>query len=354
MEAAAREYFGVHASELTLAQAALLAGLPKAPSRYSPLKNPERAVSRQHYVLSRLLDLGWITEEEYEQARAEELVYESMADPSWTIGAYALEEVRRRLVQEYGEDQIYKGGLKVRTSVDLVHQQAAEKALRHGLEASTKRRGWRGPVRELAPEQVESFLAEQEIDVTSLEPGTRLQAVVTDVFAKTAKVAFADSTGTVSVKTMGWARALNPAKAPEEVRKISDATRIIKKGDVILVSVVEAPEKDGGQWTLALEQEPVVQGGWSPLTPRPERSWPWWADTIFSVASSTGQPRWNVSPARPSSPLCTPWLWTTGLPPLLWSWMRPLSMTTRLPIPPGNRRILKAFFTDQLCCARPW
>ena len=267
VEAAAREYFGVHASDLTLAQAALLAGLPKAPSRYSPLKNPQRAVSRQHYVLSRLLDLGWISQEEYEQAGAEELEYKSMPDPSWTMGAYALEEVRRRLVQDYGEDMVYTGGLKVRASVDIEHQQAAEAALRHGLEASTKRRGWRGPVQHLEPEQVESFLAGQELDPQMLEPGARLQVVVTDVSAKGARVAFADRSGTMDVKTMGWARALDPSKAPEEVRKLKDATKILNKGDVLLASVVAPPEKSEGTWTMALEQEPVVEGALVSIDP---------------------------------------------------------------------------------------
>ncbi len=267
VEAAAREYFGVHASDLTLAQAALLAGLPKAPSRYSPLQHPQRAVSRQHYVLDRLLDLGWISPEEFEQARAEELVYESMPDPSWSVGAYALEEVRRQLVQDYGEEMVYTGGLEVRASVDIDHQRAAETALRNGLEASTKRRGWRGPIEQLAPEQVSPFLLEQDFDPESAEPGTRLKVVVTDVSPGGAAVAFADRTGSMDVKTMGWARELDPSKAPEEVRKIRDATRILKKGDVVRASVAAVPEKDGASWSLALEQEPVVEGGLVSMDP---------------------------------------------------------------------------------------
>ena len=128
IEAAARTYFGVHAKELSLAQASLLAGLPKAPSKFNPLKNPEGAANRQHYVLGRMLDLGWATREEYDAARSEELVFKSMEDPSWKQGAYYLEEVRRQLISRFGEDQVYNSGLHVRTGVDLTHQVAARHA----------------------------------------------------------------------------------------------------------------------------------------------------------------------------------------------------------------------------------
>lgn len=95
IEAAAREYFGKHASELNLAEAALLAGLPKAPSKYNPYKNFNGAKKRQEYVLSRLKELGWINDEEYERARQTPIILKQMADPSWQQGAYYLEEVRR-------------------------------------------------------------------------------------------------------------------------------------------------------------------------------------------------------------------------------------------------------------------
>ena len=99
VEAASREYFGISASQLSLAQAALLAGLPKAPSRYSPYGNPERARERQLYVLSRLRDLGWVGREEFEAAVNEPLKFGAQDDPSWKIGPYYLEEVRRQLVE---------------------------------------------------------------------------------------------------------------------------------------------------------------------------------------------------------------------------------------------------------------
>ena len=126
IEAAAREYFGKHASELNLAEAALLAGLPKAPSKYNPYKNFNGAKKRQEYVLSRLKELGWINDEEYERARQTPIILKQMADPSWQQGAYYLEEVRRWLLQKFGEDKVYKGGLIVYTGADLEHLVAAK------------------------------------------------------------------------------------------------------------------------------------------------------------------------------------------------------------------------------------
>ena len=266
VEAAAREYFGVHASALTTAQAALLAGLPKAPSRYSPHKHPERAIVRQHYVLKRLHELGWISDEEYQEALDTPLVFKSMEDPSWQQGAYYLEEVRRRLIQRFGEDMVYTGGLTVRTGMDFAHQLPAETALRNGLRASTKRRGWHGPLKNLTPEAYEGFLQEATVVRDALAPGEWIEVLVTAVDTKGATARFGAETGRLDVKTMGWARTPDITKAPEEVRAVKDARIVLHPGDVIWASVQDLPGKDG-VWTLALEQDPKVQGALVSLDP---------------------------------------------------------------------------------------
>jgi penicillin-binding protein 1A len=264
VEAAAREYFGVSASQLTTAQAALLAGLPKAPSRYSPYGNPERARERQLYVLSRLRDLGWIDAAEYETAVDEPLQYSAQEDPSWKTGPYYLEEVRRQLVEKYGEDMVYAGGLQVRTAMDMDHQVVADQALRAGLVETSKRHGWQGPVRSIEPGGYEEFLRGQRIG--ELEAGDWVQVLVTDVNKSAAKVRFGAQSGVVPVDSMAWARKLNPKLAPEEAGKVADARKVLKVGDVIWVSVVEktadAPVK------LALEQEPKVEGALVSMDPR--------------------------------------------------------------------------------------
>lgn len=94
VEAAARTYFGKHAKELTLAECALIAGLPQAPSRYNPYRDQDAAIGRQHYVLRRLREVGWITEEEYQQALAQPLVFQSMSEGMGSEGAWYLEEVQ--------------------------------------------------------------------------------------------------------------------------------------------------------------------------------------------------------------------------------------------------------------------
>lgn len=264
VEAAAREYFGVSASQLTLAQAALLAGLPKAPSRYSPYGNPERARERQLYVLSRLRDLGWINGPEYEAAVNEPLVYGAQEDPSWKIGPYYLEEVRRQLVEMYGEDRVYAGGLQVRTAVDLDHQTFADQALREGLRETSKRHGWQGPVMNLELDGYEEFLRGQRVD--GLKAGDWTQVLVTGVEKAGAKVRFGTRSGVIPVASMEWARQPNPKLAPEEVGKVSDARKVLKPGEVIWASVVETSEDK--PWKLALEQEPKVEGALVSMDPR--------------------------------------------------------------------------------------
>ena len=259
VEAAAREYFGTHVSDLTIAQAALLAGLPKAPSRYSPLKHPERAIVRQHYVLKRLHELGWISQPQYQDALETTLVFKSMADPSWQQGAYYLEEVRRRLIQQFGEDTVYNGGLTVRTGMDFSHQLPAETAMRKGLRASTKRRGWQGPLKTLAVGEYDAFLKDASFVVEALVPDEWIQVLVTGVDKQEATVRFGAYEGRIPVSTMGWARTPDASKAPEDVPSIKDARLVLHPGDVVWASIVE-PSGEDGIWHFALEQEPLVQG----------------------------------------------------------------------------------------------
>ena len=264
VEAAAREYFGVSASQLTTAQAAVLAGLPVAPSRNSPYSSPDRARERQLYVLNRLRDLGWINREEFETAVNEPLVYRAQEDPSWKIGPYYLEEVRRQLVERYGEDMVYGGGLQVRTAMDIDHQTVADQALRDGLRDTSKRHGWQGPIRKIDVGEYERFLQDQS--VTAPAPGAWVQALVMSVEKGGATVRFGQHSGVIPVAGMSWARQPNPKLAAEEAGKVSDARRVLHPGDVIWASVGEKTE--GKPWKLVLEQEPLVEGALVSMDPR--------------------------------------------------------------------------------------
>src|SRR5690606_10877210 len=142
--AACDTYFGKHIKDVTLAEAAMLAGLPKAPSAYNPVRNPRRATIRQQYIIDRMLANGFITQEEHDQARAEKLAYRKRAPIS--IHAEYVAEAARQLIQaQYGTDT-YTRGLVVTTSIDMKQQTAAYHALRDGLMTFDRRQPWRGPV----------------------------------------------------------------------------------------------------------------------------------------------------------------------------------------------------------------
>jgi len=268
VEAAARDYFGKQAKDLTLAESSLIASLPKAPTRLNPYRNPQGARHRQIYVLSRLRDLEWITQEEYDTAMEEPFELERMPDPSWQHGPYYLEEVRRQLIRMFGEDKVYEGGLVVETSGDIKHLDAAQSALRQGLIESTKRRGWQGPLDNIHPEDRELFLMGQVVDSDELEQGKWFQVVVTDVSQNRALISFGELKGEIDVSTMSWARTPDPSRAPEEVRAISDARVVLKEGDLVWASLIQEKDDGSGLWSLSLEQVPIVEGAILSADPR--------------------------------------------------------------------------------------
>ncbi len=302
VEAAARTYFGKHVRDLTLAECAVLAGLPPAPSRYNPYRHPEAAKIRQEYVLDRMLELNWISKLEYDQAKSEPLVYKSMEDVSWKLGAYYLEEVRRWLVdylskenldklgitelERYGEDAVYESGLHVYTALDIDHQKAAEKALRDGLVASTKRRGWQGPLKTLSTQdEIENFLRRDSVTPGQIASGEWFKVLVTKVENKGAHVRMGQYKGYIPVSTMSWCRKPNIKRAPEQVAKISNAHKVLKPGDVVWAKWLKPepdPKKDGQaaddqaaplepdlaqEVQLSLEQKPKVQGALVSIEP---------------------------------------------------------------------------------------
>lgn len=139
IEAASRAYFGKSAFELNLSEASLLAGLPKAPSYYSPFRNLERAKERQKYVLSRMYKQGFISLEEQRATIDAPLVFARSKRQDMPKRSYFLEHVRRELIKKYGADYAYGEGLRIETTINLAMQEAAEKAVLEGIEAYEKR-----------------------------------------------------------------------------------------------------------------------------------------------------------------------------------------------------------------------
>jgi penicillin-binding protein 1A len=143
--AAALNYFNKSLDELTIAEAAFLAGLPKAPSKYNPKHQYEAAKARRDWVITRMYEERIITREEAIAAKAEPIVLKR-PDPTHVVKAdYFAEELRRHLIAKYGESSLYRGGLTVRTTLDPRIQKMADSALRKGIIAYDRRHGWRGP-----------------------------------------------------------------------------------------------------------------------------------------------------------------------------------------------------------------
>lgn len=297
VEAAARTYFGKHASDITLAESAVIAGLPKAPSTYNPFRRPDEAKKRQMYVLGRLRDLQWISGEEYEAAAREPLVYWSMPDGTSGAALWYLEEARRLLIEffteanlkalgvetvKYGEDFVYEAGLRVQTAMDPVHQAAAGDALRRGLRELDKRQGWRGPLEQLDAEKQQDFLKKSSFSPSDLAGGNWVRALVSAVEAREARVELGQGyTGVIPVANMSWARKPNPKVPAAAAPALRDARQALAPGDVVWVSAAaETMVQTGPKGAkvkktvdfdpqnarkdkaiaLLLQQEPAVQG----------------------------------------------------------------------------------------------
>jgi len=272
VEAAAQRYFGKQARDLTLPEAALLAGLPKAPSRYSPVHHPKRARSRQVYVLGRMHEDGYITERETSEALDMPIALQSSEEKD-KVAPYFTENVRRYIQAKYSSDVLYKEGLEVYTTLDIDMQKAARKAVDRGLQELDKRQGYRGPLEKIVEEEFESFLKATEFDLEKypLEKGRTLKALVVDVDSdkNIVSLRIGPHRGIMTLKDMSWARVPDTNVAYNTV-KVTDPAYVLTKGDVILVRVKEVTKPEGLsegegeteellEFTAALEQEPEVQ-----------------------------------------------------------------------------------------------
>jgi penicillin-binding protein 1A len=272
---AARTYFGKDVSALTLSEGALLAGLPKAPSRFSPFANPEEAEKRRRYVLSRMLEDGRIDEAAYEAAREERPALAEQRPDAAIAAASFTEEVRRHLFEALGADLVLRGGLLIETTLDLDLQRSALRALRQGLIDLEARHGYRGHVRRVAAEELASELerlaAENGLEGAgasprAIRPGVPYLGLVTGVDggSQTARVGLAPGLeARVRLEDAAWASPASPESVPRPVTSIE---RVFRTGDVAYFERLEAPGAEAGAGAhpaplaLRLHQEPVVQG----------------------------------------------------------------------------------------------
>jgi penicillin-binding protein 1A len=256
--AAALNYFDKSLDELTTAEAAFLAGLPKAPSWYHPTRRPVAAKARRDWVIGRMLDLGYIDATDAEQAMAEPLVMRSRAPTEVVTADYFTEEVRRTLVEQHGEDFLYRGGLSIRTTLSPQLQALADQALHNGLIAYDRRHGWRGPVTQL-PINAGWPARLAELDRSEGLESWQL-AVVLQVTADGAVIGLPDgSEGELPLAEMTWARRAgeNDQLGPEVTR----ADQVVEAGDVVWVEPLAPADGDGKRpKRYGLRQAPQIEG----------------------------------------------------------------------------------------------
>jgi len=261
VEAATRTYFNKSAAELNLAESALLAGLPQAPSRYSPILNFNRVRTRQRYVLERMREEGYITPEQEQEALRTDIVIKSTVENYFQKSPYFTEYIRKYLEKKYGRELLYRGGLKVYTTMNLDMQRSAQKALRRGLLALDKREGYKGPLRNIAPEEIEAFKKEQRKKFVIQPP--EIDSVVEGVVHKVddAKreviVAIGDKSGLLPLSEMKWAR-IPDLEVPYYKVSVKTPGEVLKEGDVILCRIKGT--SDRFDWLISLEKEPDSQG----------------------------------------------------------------------------------------------
>jgi len=261
VEAASENYFGKSAQGLNLAECAILAGLPQAPSRYSPFRYPQRAKQRQIYVLNRMVGEGYITNLQTTDAINRVLDIKPRRNLYIEEVPVYTEHIRRYIAKTYGNDILYEGGLKIYAAVNVEMQKIARQEIENGLNALDKRQGYRGPIEHLPPEAIESFskALQDELDMSPLEDGRIANGVVIEVNDKnnTVTVRMGKALGVIRIDDMRWARKPNLEVAYYEAR-VNHPGEVLKVGDVIQARVKQKIFNTD-RWWLALEQTPKVQ-----------------------------------------------------------------------------------------------
>ena len=242
-EAGANFYFGKKAKDLTLEEAAVLAGLPKAPNAYSPINNPDRALHRRNLVINNMLEDGKITAEEAQRAKNSPIRLNVQGEPN-SIAPYFVEEIRQYLEKKYGSEEVHEKGLRVYTSLNLEMQKAANLAVLDGLAAYEHRHGWKGSLLNVVAngESLESY---RHVDWDGdMAPGDYVHALVTSVGPQYATLKFGRYGAELGPAEIKWTRYTTPQQ-------------FLTRGDLVYVKILQL---NGTQSRVSLEHESGVQG----------------------------------------------------------------------------------------------
>lgn len=285
-------YFKKEVKDLTLEESALLAGLPQAPSRFSPISNAQKAKERQRYVLFRMAEEKYISEEQAQKSLKKPIQIFMRQNYS-SRAPYFVETLRQLLIEEIGEERLLTGGLTIHSALDLDFQEAAQEELKKGLKELDKRQGFRGALKNISEEEQEGFFAQLEkkwvrgkkthrilletgqdgvlnSEFETLQPFDQVKGVVQKVEPHLAyiKLMFGFK-GVISLETSQWARKPNP-NVNASLSQVRSLQSILKKGDVVWVRLEDSKDHSKLQESLkevlkqnqllTLEQEPEVQG----------------------------------------------------------------------------------------------
>jgi penicillin-binding protein 1A len=243
-EAASEFYFSKHAKDLTLTEAALLAGLPKGPVAYSPILNPEKALRRRNLVISEMESDGVITHQQAATAREAPLGLK-IAQPDATIAPWFQEEVRRELEKRFGTDEVHEDGLRVETTLDLNLQQTANRAVADGLAAYERRHGWKGRLENVLTSGQPIAQYRHPDWALATGPGDYVHALVTDVTAQEIRARIGDNEVVILPADWQWTG-------------YRSAIALVKQGDVIYVHLIDTLVGTARRATL--EQDSGAQG----------------------------------------------------------------------------------------------
>ena len=268
VEAASESYFNKRIDQLNLAEMAMMAGLVQAPSRYSPVNNLKKAKDRQNYVLTRMVELEFISKEQKEKALRTQLKIQSKESAYFTQAPYFTEFIRQQVERKYGKEKLYQEGLRIYTTIDLTLQRIAQRSVKMGLRELDKRQGFRGPIQTLSPKEIRALSEKKKGGLNPLPQNEILEGVILskDDSKKFYTVWVEDRKGVLPFSEMAWA--LNIKSSPKfRAQQVKTPSDLLTPGDVVHVRLKEAPKKDQ-PLLLALEQEPLVQGALLCLNPK--------------------------------------------------------------------------------------
>lgn len=287
IEAAAQNYFHKSAKELNIAEAAMIAGLAKAPSQYSPINNYAQAKSRQEYVIERMHAVGYITKDQQKKAKTFPLkIYRAKTDKEFNndYAPWFTEYVRRYIQKKYGDQVPYTHGLKIETTVDLAYQKAADAAVARGLRELDRREGYSGPLRKISPADINGFAATNHLKImkdqwgekellepllpdaelaklpTEILPDKNYEAVITAVKGPERKleILVGNVPGVITVNDYGWARKRNVnGTGYDGAIYVQDPRGTFNVGDVILARQKTTGPTDAHYFSL--EQIPKAE-----------------------------------------------------------------------------------------------